>query len=245
VCTLILAWQVFADAPVVAAANRDEALDRPSEPPALREWGRRVLAPRDAEAGGTWLGVNEHGVVVVLTNRWLEEPVEGERSRGLLVRDALGATTAEDAARTVEHELDERRYDGFHLVAADATAAVLVQNDALRDVTTLEPGVHVVTNVGANGTYTIPKRREEAGRRQAANADAVATALQPEPGERSGEWTRRARALLGDHDYGVCVHGDTFGTRSASLITVGERIGYEYADGPPCETAFERIRATP
>ena len=69
VCTLVFAWQVFPDAPVVAAANRDELLDRPSEPPSVIEEEPGVVAPRDAEAGGTWIGYNEHGVLVAITNR--------------------------------------------------------------------------------------------------------------------------------------------------------------------------------
>jgi uncharacterized protein with NRDE domain len=70
VCTLVFAWQVFTDAPVVAAANRDELLDRPSASPDVIDESPRVLAPRDEEAGGTWIGYNEHGVFVAITNRW-------------------------------------------------------------------------------------------------------------------------------------------------------------------------------
>jgi uncharacterized protein with NRDE domain len=243
VCTLILAWQTFEDAPVLVAANRDEALNRPSEPPARRDWGARVVAPMDLEAGGTWLGYNEHGVLVGVTNRWLDADIEGERSRGLLVRDALAAETAEDAIRTVEQELDERTYDGFYLLAADANAAVLVEaGGQSRTVTNLTPGVHVVVNVGADGQYSIPARRQEAAEQQAANADAVRETLNPEPGARAEGWLDRASEVLGDHEYGVCVHGDGFGTRSASLVKLdADERTYKYADGPPCETAFERV----
>jgi len=245
VCTLVLAWQVFEDAPVVVTANRDEYLDRPSEPPARRDWGATVIAPKDADAGGTWLGYNEHGVVVALTNRWLDDAIEGDRSRGLLVRDALAAESAEEASRYVEMELDERTYDGFNLVAADEAAAILVENGGNRAVRTLEPGVHVVVNVGADGRYAIPATDQEVAEQQATNADAVLTALQPEPGELSSEWLNRAATVIADHEYGVCLHRDTFGTRSSSLITIGtDGVTYEYADGPPCETEFERVTAS-
>lgn len=241
-CTLTFAWQVFEGSPLVVAANRDEQLDRPSEPPARRHWDAAVIAPADADAGGTWLGYNEHGVVVALTNRWLDVDREGERSRGLLVRDALGYGSAEDAIRYVERELDDRTYAGFNLIAADANAALLVEYDGTRRVHTLDPGVHVVVNVGADGTYTVPQRREKAGSRQARNADALRTALYPEPGETAGAWLDRAATLLGDHDYGVCVHGDGFGTRSASLVHVADDgVEFRYADGPPCETPFEAV----
>ncbi len=243
-CTLILAWQLFEDAPILVAANRDEAVGRPSEPPANRDWGSRVVAPKDLEADGTWFGYNEHGVVIGVTNRWLDEDIEGERSRGLLIRDALAAETAEDAVRTVERELDERTYDGFYLLAADANAAVLVESGRGRTITNLNPGVHVVVNIGADGRYSIPARRQEVAEQQASNADNIRETLQPSPGEQPEHWLGRASEVLGDHEFGVCIHENGFGTRSALLLTMGEQPGdatFEFADGPPCETPFEPV----
>jgi len=243
VCTFTLAWQVFADAPVVVAANRDELLGRDAEPPATRDWERPVVAPVDAEAGGTWIGYNDAGVLVSVTNRWTDADLAGDRSRGLLVRDALRHDSAEAAVRYVERDLDGRAYEGFNLVAADATAALLVEWDGRRRVGTLDPGVHVVVNVGSDGAYTVPAARQAAGERQAANADRLRRHLRPEPGEGSRAWLDRAAAAISDHEFGVCVHGDGFGTRSSSLIRLGETREYEYADGPPCETDFEPVRA--
>jgi uncharacterized protein with NRDE domain len=281
VCTLVFAWQVFTDAPVVAAANRDELFDRPSASPDVIDESPRVLAPRDEEAGGTWIGYNEHGVSVAITNRWTgrearpegaprnrergaERPASREvdrsdtrqegasgdgetansrRSRGLLVRDALRQSSAEDATRLVERELDERAYDGFNLVLADENAALLVEWDGeTRGVRNFDPGVHVVVNVGADGDYAIPESRAEAGEAQAQNAGKVATALRPEPGETSTKWLDRAADVVSDHEYGVCVHRDRFGTRSSSLIEIGhEASRYRYADGPPCETDYRDV----
>lgn len=242
-CTFTLAWQTFEDAPVVVAANRDEQFDRPTVPPARRDWNADVVAPADEEAGGTWLGYNEHGVLVALTNRWVDEDLSGERSRGLLVRDALGFESAEDAARHVERELDEQSYEGFNLVLADQSAALLVEWWGGRRLRNLDPGVHIVVNVGADGEYVIPSYREAAGQRQATNADAVRATLQPEPGEGSREWLDRASEVISDHEYGVCIHGDGFGTRSSSLIQMDSEVLWKFADGPPCRTAYERVEA--
>jgi len=245
VCTLTLAWQVFEDAPLLVAANRDELLDRPAEPPAARDWEAQVVAPKDAEADGTWIGYNEHGLLVAITNRWMDETVEADRSRGLLVRDALARESADAAARYVERELDERRYDGFNLLVADPASAVLIEYDGVRRVSTLGPGVHVVVNVGADGSYEIPAAREGTGRQQAENADAVRVALRAEPGETGRTWLDRAAGVIGDHEYGVCVHAENFGTRSSSLISLGpETATYQFADGPPCETEFEAVGAS-
>ena len=242
VCTLTLAWRAFADAPVVVAANRDEGFDRPSEPPAVIEEDPRVVAPRDAEAGGTWIGYNEHGLFVGVTNRWTDADLAGERSRGLLVRDALRQPDAESAARLAERAVRDAEYAGFNLVVADANAAILLEWDGRLRVTQFDPGVHVVVNVGADGRFSIPPHRPDAGERQAESARKVREALAPEPGETAAAWRDRAGDVLGDHRYGVCVHGDGYGTRSSSLVTLGvEGTSYEFADGPPCETPFRRV----
>ncbi|MFB6128916.1 MAG: NRDE family protein [Halorhabdus sp.] len=240
-CTLVLAWNVFEDAPIAVAANRDEAIERPSTPPHVWETDPTIVAPRDDTAGGTWIGYNEHGVFAAITNRWLDDPPESERSRGLLVRDALGAETAEDATRLIERTVAHQSYDGFNLVIADKRAALYLEWDGSLSVTTLEPGVHVVVNVGADGRYRIPASRADAGRDQAENADALRTALQPEPAESGREWLDRAAETVSDHDFGVCVHGDEFGTRSSSLMLADDEPSYWFADGPPCETDYECV----
>ena len=247
VCTLTLAWQQFADAPVVVAANRDEALDRPSEPPERRTGSRSFVAPLDAKAGGTWIGVNDAGVFVGITNRWVEVDGGGERSRGLLVRDALEAPSAEEATRVVERAVRDHRYDGFNLVLADANAAMLVEWDGRLNVQPLSPGVHVTVNVGTDGTFFEPERRPEVGAEQADNARRVREALWPEPGESADSWAERAADVLGNHDYGVCIHENgpdgAYGTRSSSLVTVRDSgdVDYAFAPGAPCETAYESL----
>ena len=244
-CTLIVAWQVFDAAPVCVAANRDELYDRPASPPTRRDGDPAVVAPRDERAGGTWLGYNAAGVVVAVTNRWASG--EGDRSRGLLVADALGERSAAAAVDLLEAELDDRRYGPCHLVAADADTCTLVRNGGTDDgiddyrVTVLSPGVHVVVNVGVDGEWFVPSARPDAGRDQADNADRVRETLQPEPAETAAEWLDRAGGVLSDHEYGVCLHGDSYGTRSSSLLAIGTERSFRFADGPPCETAYEAV----
>lgn len=243
-CTLVVAWRAFVGSPVVVAANRDEATDRPSSPPAHRGGSPAVVAPRDERAGGTWIGYNEAGVFAGLSNRWTGAELAGERSRGLLVGDALAERNAEAAARAVESAVDEAEYDGFNLVVADAGAAVLMEWDGRLAVTDFEPGVHVVMNAGYDDQFTTVPSRPDAAAKQAEGARRVREALQPRTGEEAADWFHRAAGVLGDHDYGVCVHGDGYGTRSSSLIRLGAdgSVEYRYADGPPCTTPFEPVR---
>ncbi|GGK65441.1 NRDE family protein [Haloarcula sebkhae] len=240
-CTIVLAWQVFDGTPVAVAANRDERLDRPSQPPQQRHWGSRVVAPADEEADGTWIGYNEHGLLAAVTNRWVDTDLAGDRSRGLLVRDALSHESAESAARAVEQATRDAEYSGFNLLLADENAAVLLEWDGQLAVQNFQPGAHVVVNVGADGDYRIPAHRPDAGEEQATNATRLREALVPEPGEPADEWIDRAGETISDHEYGVCVHGDGFGTRSSSLITLGSEHEYRYADGPPCRTPYRPV----
>lgn len=242
-CTLILAWRAFRDAPVVVAANRDESYGRPSRPPAVLDADPGIVAPLDESAGGTWIGYNDRGVLGALTNRWTDEDRSGERSRGLLVRDALREESAEAATRSIEHELAERSYAGFNFVLADAQAAILLEWDDHLQVTPLDPGLHVIMNVGYDETFDVPDRFREPGERQVESARRVRVELQPEADESAGDWLDRAGAVLGTHEYGVCVHGDEFGTRSSSLIALGDRTVYRFADGPPCQTAYELVES--
>ncbi|WP_338728386.1 NRDE family protein [Haladaptatus sp. DJG-WS-42] len=242
-CTLTFAWQVFDDTPLVVAANRDERVDRPSTPPQVSDGDPKIVAPGDSEAGGTWIGYNEHGVFVAITNRWIETELNAPRSRGLLVRDALSYETAEAATRYVERELDAQEYDGFNLVLADANAALFVEWDGRKQIRNLDPGVHVVVNVGIDGEFFEPPRFPEAGEQQSQNAIRLLNALEPTPAETATGWLHRARDAISDHDFGVCIHEDGYGTRSSSLVTIGASGDgtYDFAAGSPCTTEYEPV----
>jgi len=253
-CTLILAWQVFDETPVVVAANRDERLDRPSEPPRQSGADPAVVAPRDERAGGTWIGINDDGCFAGITNRWTDTALEGTRSRGHLVGDALACHSAAAVRDRVEAAVSADSYDGFFLVVADAADAFCLEWDGTLRTTRFDPGVHVVVNVGVDDRFSIPDSRRDAGRTQATNARAVGAALDHADGAetagprvedaRTGRvtsWLESAARVLGDHEYGVCIHGDGFGTRSSSLIALGRECDYAFADGPPCETPYEPV----
>ncbi|WP_440772794.1 NRDE family protein [Natronorubrum sp. DTA28] len=241
-CTLTLAWQVFEDAPVAVAANRDEALEREALPPDIYREEPSIVAPQDVEAGGTWIGYNEHGVFVGITNRWTDADLAAERSRGLLVADVLEAETAFEAESIVEDAVRTDEYDGFYLVLADASSACCYRWDGTLSYTAFDPGVHVVVNVAVDETVDIPAVRPDAAREQAANARAVREALSSPNDESAADWLERAAGVLGDHEYGVCVHGNGYGTRSSSLIAIGAGpTRHAFASGPPCRTPFEPV----
>ena len=148
---------MFDDAPVVVAANRDERLDRPAYPPHLLSDSPRVIGPQDEKAGGTWIGYNEHRLLIGILNRWTDAELTGERSRGLLVMDALESQTATVAGQVVEDVVEAHEYEGFNLIVADEDDAILYEWDGRLRRTGFDPGVHVVVNVGADDHFEIPR----------------------------------------------------------------------------------------
>ena len=242
-CTLVIAWRVLADAPVAVAANRDEALDRPSSPPTVREGTPRVVAPLDEEAGGTWIGYNEGGLFVGLSNRWTDAERAGERSRGLLVDDLLRSADADAAAAALEAAVARTDYAPFNLVVADADHAVVFAWDGELVLAELTPGVHAVLNAGWDDRFDRVEGREEAVGAQIESARRLREHLTVEADEPADAWLERAGAALGDHGFGVCVHRDGYGTRSSSRIALyaDGTARYEFADGPPCETAYAAV----
>lgn len=249
-CTIIAAVQVWPNYPLVIAANRDEALDRPASEP--RVWApgevaaRRVLAPRDLRAGGTWLGINDTGLFVGITNR-RAVPDPRRRSRGELVFEALGAADHRQARARVA-KLSARDYNPFHLLFADRSGASVIWSDGERlHELELGRGVHWLTErsfgAAASGRHAILERR----------AEQLAAGPAPDV-----EGWRSILADHGPHDPGplairldgVCVHAQpiNYGTRSSSVIELGAALGelrFFHGVGRPCETALVELHDAP
>lgn len=119
-CLIAFALNAHPDSPLLIAANRDEHLDRPTQP--LHAWrlpgGTPVVAGRDRHAGGTWLGATPNGRMAMLTNvrEWPVAGTDPGLSRGELVTRWLDGD--EDWSAFVAHT-QGARYNGFNLVLGD------------------------------------------------------------------------------------------------------------------------------
>jgi uncharacterized protein with NRDE domain len=146
VCLILFAWQAHARYPLVVAANRDEFHERPTL--AADFWLRQpgLLAGRDLQAGGTWLGVTRSGRFAAVTN--YREPLVPEapleRSRGELVTDFLAGRQA-PLAHAEALLASGSSYRGFNLLlgAPDALAYVSNRQDRAQVVS---PGSHGLSN---------------------------------------------------------------------------------------------------
>ncbi|HET6204379.1 MAG TPA: NRDE family protein [Planctomycetota bacterium] len=231
-CALIAIVHRVPGYPAVLGANRDELRDRGGLSPAIFR-GRRlaVLCPRDRRAGGTWIGMNEKGLVGAVTNR--PGPVDpGMRSRGQLLLDLLAQPSAAGALEWLERDLRRARYNPFNVLLADEVGSTVAHvpkgESGGSEFRPLEAGVHILTNL--HDVDTLP-------------VDGLANAGDVERVEDAFE---NLKTFLGDHTargaHVFCRHGGDRGTLSSTLVAVSGR-GLEgafflHAEGTPCATAF-------
>lgn len=115
-CLVALAWQFHPRFPLVLAANRDEFHARPAAP--MRWWpDDHILAGRDLQAGGTWLGLSRQGRLGVLTN--VREPgrhQDGLASRGHFIPWWLDSHHDAD---TLQAQLEQTHTNGYNMLGLD------------------------------------------------------------------------------------------------------------------------------
>ena len=128
-CLILFAWQSHPRYPLVVAANRDEFHQRPTAAAAYWKEHPQLLAGRDLQAGGTWLGITRQGRFAAITN--YQEPQTEmpplELSRGHLVRDFL-LDRAEPAHGASKLRQQGNNYSGFNVLLGDPEELFYVSN---------------------------------------------------------------------------------------------------------------------
>jgi uncharacterized protein with NRDE domain len=144
-CLIALAWRAHPRWPLVVAANRDEWRERPAEPLHWWEDHPDLLAGRDLQAGGTWMGVTRQGRFAAVTNfRDPSDKRAAARSRGALVTDYLLGT--ESPARFLSGlGARAREYNGFNLILGDGDG-LFYFGSREGEPRAIEPGVHAISN---------------------------------------------------------------------------------------------------
>lgn len=142
-CLIAIAWRCIPGYPMVFLGNRDEFHARPAA--AAHWWKERsdLLAGKDLQAGGTWLGASREGRFAVVTN-FREVNVEsGERSRGQLVVGYLEGM--EESAHWRQLEEQAGLYGGFNLLFTDGRTLGYFSNRGMQR-RSLEPGIYALSN---------------------------------------------------------------------------------------------------
>lgn len=260
-CTITFFWNVWADLPLVVAANRDEFYDRPSIGPQVFEVvpGLKALAGRDGRHGGSWMGVNGGGLFVGLTNRRGGEHLGG--SRGEVVLRVLGCRTTEEAVAYLRDEVEGGDFRFFNLMfgtVSDVRVATL-QDQGRLEMTKVSPGLHILPSGLADlDDVRWPKVRRAKGLLAPLLADSEKLGVQerlrgmwptlvsvlgddvvpsceglPEVCGRSGRESLFEAALQG-----IFVKTPIYGTRSSTIAAFdasGRVACYAFTERPPTE----------
>jgi uncharacterized protein with NRDE domain len=234
VCTVVV---LVRPAFVLLAANRDERLDRPWDPPGAF-WPDHpgIVAGRDRMAGGTWMGMNRFGVVATVLNRpGTLGPAAGKRSRGELPLMALDHPTAAEGAAAIT-ALDAHAWRGFNMVLADRAGAIFIRGvgHGRPHAQRLPHGVTMVTAHDPNDLNS-PRTARHLFRFEAAESDGPDDweAWLPILSDRRGASAEQINV----------VPRGGFGTVCSSFVSLpaAGRPIWRFAPGPPHEAGFQPV----
>ncbi|RMF43227.1 MAG: hypothetical protein D6753_05690 [Planctomycetota bacterium] len=233
-CILAVLYRLVPESPILVAANREEYYDRPTSPPSIQSGKPRVLCGVDQRAGGTWLGVNQHGMFVGLTNRRGNVDPIGARSRGLLAREVLRCTSARSAVDKAVDELMTHRFEGLNLVVCDAESGWVIHSDEDHEVVALEEGLNIISNMNVNDP------RDE--RVQLAHRLLTLQMLDSPVKFLAVASKVFARPPSSPGRPSMVVRGTDYGTVSSTLIALSPKPRdaiFQYAAGAPDRTKYE------
>jgi len=224
-CLIVFAYKHHPGYRLVLAANRDEFLDRPTAPLGYHYPGEQILAGKDLQGGGTWLGLRADGHLAAITNyRDRGRVMASAPSRGEIILEYLRSGLS---AGQYLQELSSRadRYSGFNLLVGDGESLMHFSNINGRS-TELVPGIYGLSNHLLNTPWPKVERvktlfsqalaENETIDREAVFAllgdrDCPADELLPDTGV-GLEWERLLSTIF--------IHSPGYGTRSSSLLTV-------------------------
>ena len=193
-CLILLAWKAQEGFPLIVAANRDEFHARPASPAGFWSDRPEILAGRDLEAMGTWMGVTRNGRFAAVTNyRGATEPKAKESRGALPVGFLLSREKSSEFMKSTATTANS--YSGFNLLACDGEELWWMSN---RDGAPrrLEPGIYGLGNLLLDSPEVEPDKARFRG------------ALDPAPS------TEPLFTVLG----GARIVNPRYGTRCSSVL---------------------------
>jgi len=255
VCLLIAFSRVVPGWPLIVAANRDERLDRPAEPlTVLRANGPRTAGGRDLMAGGTWLAVNDHGVVAGLTNKPATEGRDpSKRSRGEIPLALTVADSAKGSVCSFRETASPGDYNPCWALVGDRSSLYYVDVTRSEGVGTVElsPGIHVLENKPleepSSKTDHVKRMLGDVRKLRVDQVQARLRRVIADHTINQGPADDSDRARLASRASACCVHTEEYGTRSSMLIRLSSSPSNPpeiwTSDGPACTNRL--LRANP
>lgn len=144
-CLIFLSLNDHPKYKLIVVANRDEFYNRQTSPAEYWDDNKKILAGRDLEAGGTWMGITTHGKIAMVTNyRDLKSIKQNAPSRGKLVSDYL---MSEDRPLDYLNEVAAKSnsYNGFNLIVGNLNE-LYYHSNFREGLSPIPPGSHGLSN---------------------------------------------------------------------------------------------------
>ncbi|GAC14882.1 NRDE family protein [Aliiglaciecola lipolytica] len=226
-CILFIAVEQHPDYPLIIAANRDEFYQRETAQSKFWDDNEQVLAGRDLEAGGTWMGMNKNGRLCALTNvRDPQKILTNATSRGYLVSEFL---TNQDSQLSYLAKLQESKhqYNGYNLMFGQWNN-LWVYNNHTDKLAKLTAGVYGLSNADLDSPWPkinqgVNKLKEHCQQAQALNTDKLFAILLDQTQARDEllpktgvpiDWERKLSSIF--------IQSPDYGTRSSTLLLVNK-----------------------
>ncbi|MBU3005245.1 NRDE family protein [Paraglaciecola arctica] len=149
-CILFVAVNQHKDYPLIIAANRDEFFNRPTAE--SHEWDPKqgIIAGKDLQAGGTWMGINKLGYIASLTN--IRDPQR--ISDDAITRGALVTQFLQNPDKQYQQKLRSSKndYNGYNLLFGKWDQ-LAVYNNHLDQIQHLEDGYYGLSNASLNSPW--------------------------------------------------------------------------------------------
>lgn len=235
---LAIQYQTVDETPILIAMNREENPARQALPPRIQSGRPRIVCGIDKKSGGTWAGVNQHGMFVAVVNASKRSIPFDPRSRGLLCKELLYCRTAEEALEKGVKELETGCYAGGNFLCVDRTAGGVIYGGNEVEVVTLKPGLHLLTENRMDDRTDV---RQEFVRRlltlQRIDSSVAFFALASKTFARKPDIEGKRGIVLNSPDFA------TVSSILLSLATRNQRSIMQYSNGSPSEKAYEDISA--
>lgn len=141
---------------LVLAANRDEAYDRPTKSAQFWETYPGLLAGKDLEANGTWLGITRDGKLAAITNchdgEFFEAATPPKKSRGKIVMDYLTSNQTPEQYLEILKQ-NKMEYQPFNILLGTVDNLYHF-NSRDQNSSQLPAGIHSVSNAALNTPWS-------------------------------------------------------------------------------------------
>jgi uncharacterized protein with NRDE domain len=247
-CLILISWKTHPDYKLVLAANRDEFYDRPTQQANFWEDYPNVLAGKDLQAGGTWIGVTKSGRIAALTNYRDPQNIDANAaSRGQITTNFLNGTDVPEQY-LMKLKNSGTHYNGFNLIVGDGNS-LYHYNNVNHDIHEIHAGTFGLSNGFFQENWPKIKKGRNAlelliKKEQFSNQDLLDILGDGQKADDSElpktgiplEWERALSPLF--------ISADGYGTRCSTIITSDNKdntnfLEKTYAVGGQTESIIE------